>query len=204
MQDSLAEQIDFMIEPSSNFDRCWPPAASSRSPSPGGAAEITPDIPTAMRPACPAFFARCGTGCGCRRAPEGDRCQTQRGDDAGAGPIPRSRRDSRNLAHFESRKLAQQSPEALRACRNRRRKRLDADHEGRRASKLSEFLSGLHCELSCEAIHPAAKERMDCFRRVAPRNDGRYTKSYSSFCRQRVTLDLRRHLGVRKAGSPVG
>jgi tripartite-type tricarboxylate transporter receptor subunit TctC len=69
MQDLLAEQIDFMIEPASNFKSLLA-AGSVKSLAITGRTRLpsSPNIPTAEKPGGPASPPRCGTGCGCRRA----------------------------------------------------------------------------------------------------------------------------------------
>jgi tripartite-type tricarboxylate transporter receptor subunit TctC len=70
MQDLLAEQIGFMIEPSSNLKSLL--AAGSVKPlAITGKTRLlsSPTIP--MRPDCPASSLRSGTGCGCRRRRRG-------------------------------------------------------------------------------------------------------------------------------------
>ena len=70
MQDLLAGQIDFMIEPSSNFrslvgDQKRQAVRDHRARRGCRRRRI---FRPPMRPGCPASLPRCGTDCGCRRA----------------------------------------------------------------------------------------------------------------------------------------
>jgi len=69
MQDLVAEQIDFMIEPASNFRHCSAATASSRSRSRArhGFHRCRRFQPRTKR-GCPASSPRSGTGSGCQRA----------------------------------------------------------------------------------------------------------------------------------------
>src|SRR4051794_29326581 len=146
MQDLLAEQIDFMIEPSSNFKSLLgagsvkPFAITGKTRLPS-----SPSIPTAAEAGLPGFFASLWYGLWVPKGTPKDIIAKLNATMTQVLADPKVKHRFEELG-IEITPLQQQSPDALRAFQKNRGRALVADHQGVGHQGGVSSRSPRHCE----------------------------------------------------------